>query len=85
MQRRRSQDNNDSISQTVGFLEKLEFYVFVVVASGTWCFLAYYTLRTLKFPFHAHPYETFGIFVGPIVLIILILKLIEGRMRIKDD
>lgn len=85
MQKRKNQENFEAMSQRAIFLEQLEFYLFIIIASGVWCFLAYFTLKTLKFPFHAHPYETTVIFVVPVIAISLILKFIEGKMRVKED
>ena len=65
--------------------ERIEFLLFFIMGWGIWCFVAYQSLRYLKFPFHAHPSETILIFFGPLLAIGLLLLIIERTTRIKQD
>jgi hypothetical protein len=65
--------------------ETFEFVLFFVFGSAVWIFVSYRLLRYLRFPFHAHPYETVCIFSLPVLLVALILKIIERGTRPKQD
>jgi hypothetical protein len=88
LQRRRRTESESEVNQAplIGrSFEWLEFYFFFLVGGALWVFVAYKSLQFLRFPFHAHPYETVLIFLGPILLLGIILKLIDRGTRLKSE
>jgi pilus assembly protein TadC len=82
----RKNNNENAVTPTTSNRQEVvEFLVFLLLGSFLWFVVAYKALRFLKFPFHAHPIESYMIFCVPILLLGVFLKLAQRITREKQD
>ena len=63
------------------FFERIEHYAFILIFAVAWCFIVAKTLKYLRFPVHRHPIEVSVIYVGPILVCIVFLFIIDRQFR----
>jgi ABC-type transport system involved in cytochrome bd biosynthesis fused ATPase/permease subunit len=67
------------------WLERLEFYFFLILASIIWSLVVFKILIWYRFPFHRHKLEVILMIVVPIIAILLVLVLMDIGLKFKED
>jgi hypothetical protein len=69
------------------WLERLEYYVFIIGGSALWYFIVKWILKWLKFPLHRHKVEVSLMYIVPILIMISIVYLLDRNFTVtsKED
>ena len=59
------------------FLEKVEWYIFLIGGATIWYFIVSLSFKWLQFPVHLHLVEVMLIYTIPIILIYFVMKVID--------
>jgi hypothetical protein len=83
-------DKNDTYdNKRVALIsENFEYYIFLIIGSAIWIFVARAILKWQKFPFHRHMVEVCLIYTCPILIIIVLLYFVDfgtRRSRTKES
>lgn len=67
------------------WMEKFEFYIFLVVGGVLWYSLVMKILAWHRFPFHSYTVEVCFIIAVPILLLAFVLAIMDKSFRKKND